>query len=31
VLPAANVTVITPARTVDPATVIPGLAEDYAY
>ena len=31
VLPAANVTVITPSRTVDPATVIPGLAEDYAY
>ena len=31
VLPGANVTVITPARTVDPATVIPGLAEDYAY
>lgn len=30
-LPAANVTVITPARTVDPATVIPGLAVDYPY
>ena len=31
VLPGANVTVITPARTVDPATVVPGLAEDYSY
>ena len=31
VLPGANVTVITPARTVDPATVIPGLAVDYSY
>lgn len=29
VLPAAGVTVITPARTVDPATVIDGLAQDY--
>ncbi len=31
VLPGANVTVITPTRTVDPATVIPGLAQDYPY
>lgn len=31
VLPRSNVTVITPARTVDPATVIPGLAVDYPY
>ena len=31
VLPGANVTVITPARTVDPASVIPGLAVDYSY
>ena len=31
VLPRSNVTVITPARTVDPATVIPGLAVDYSY
>jgi hypothetical protein len=28
-IPASNVTVITPDRTVDPATVIPGLAVDY--
>ena len=31
VLPRSNVTVLTPARTVDPATVIPGLAVDYPY
>ncbi len=31
VLPASGVTVITPARTVDPATVVDGLREDYAY
>ncbi|WIG58445.1 MAG: hypothetical protein OJF49_001191 [Ktedonobacterales bacterium] len=30
-IPASNVTVITPARTVDPATVIVGLAVDYPY
>ncbi|HEU5438497.1 MAG TPA: hypothetical protein VFU88_04330 [Ktedonobacterales bacterium] len=30
-LPTSNVTVITPARTVDPATVVPGLAVDYPY
>lgn len=29
VLPQAGVTIITPARTVDPATVIDGLAQDY--
>ncbi|HEU5348700.1 MAG TPA: hypothetical protein VFU63_08820 [Ktedonobacterales bacterium] len=29
VLPEAGVTIITPARTVDPATVIDGLAQDY--
>jgi hypothetical protein len=29
VLPAAGVTVITPARTVDPASVLTGLAQDY--
>jgi hypothetical protein len=29
VLPAAGVTIITPARTVDPATVADGLAQDY--
>jgi hypothetical protein len=29
VLPEAGVTIITPARTVDPATVIPGLTQDY--
>ena len=29
VLPEAGVTIITPARTVDPATVIAGLAQDY--
>jgi len=29
VLPQAGVTIITPARTVDPATVIVGLAQDY--
>ncbi|HKS70870.1 MAG TPA: hypothetical protein VJQ45_10640, partial [Ktedonobacterales bacterium] len=28
-IPASNVTVITPDRTVDPATVVPGLAVDY--
>lgn len=31
VIPASGVTVITPARTVDPATVIPGLGQDYAF
>jgi hypothetical protein len=31
VLPQSGVTVITPVRTVDPATVIPGLGQDYAY
>lgn len=30
VLPAQGVTIITPARRVDPATVVDGLAEDYA-
>ncbi|HEX8995813.1 MAG TPA: hypothetical protein VF812_07270 [Ktedonobacterales bacterium] len=30
VLPEEGVTIITPARRVDPATVVPGLAEDYA-
>ena len=30
ILPAEGVTIITPARPVNPATVIPGLAEDYA-
>ena len=29
VLPEAGVTIITPARTVDPATVVAGLAQDY--
>ncbi|HLJ80822.1 MAG TPA: hypothetical protein VKT52_05000, partial [Ktedonobacterales bacterium] len=29
-IPASGVTVITPARTVNPATVIPGLGQDYA-
>ncbi|HLZ22959.1 MAG TPA: hypothetical protein VKQ30_12625 [Ktedonobacterales bacterium] len=29
-IPASGVTVITPARTVDPAMVIPGLGQDYA-
>lgn len=29
VLPQAGVTIITPARTVDPATVVDGLAQDY--
>ncbi|MGH2514797.1 MAG: hypothetical protein ACRDHP_04000 [Ktedonobacterales bacterium] len=29
-LPASGVTIITPAHTVDPATVIPGLAQDYS-
>ena len=29
VLPAQDVTIITPARWVDPASVIPGLAEDF--
>ena len=31
VLPQANVTVLTPTRTVDPASVIPGLGVDYPY
>jgi hypothetical protein len=31
VLPQSGVTVITPTRTVDPATVISGLGQDYAY
>jgi hypothetical protein len=31
VLPSAGATVITPARTVDPSTVLPGLAQDYPY
>lgn len=31
VLPHSGVVVITPDHTVDPATVIPGLAEDYPY
>lgn len=31
VLPASNVTVITPSRTVNPATVIQGLGVDYPY
>ena len=30
ILPAQGVTIVTPARKVDPATVINGLAEDYA-
>jgi hypothetical protein len=30
VLPASGVTVITPTRMVDPATVIPGLGQDYS-
>lgn len=30
VLPQSGVTVITPARTVNPATVIPGLGQDYS-
>ncbi|HEX9035977.1 MAG TPA: hypothetical protein VF808_03210 [Ktedonobacterales bacterium] len=29
ILPQSGVTVITPARAVDPATLLPGLAEDY--
>jgi hypothetical protein len=30
-IPGSGVVVITPARTVDPATVVPGLAVDYPY